>query len=382
MSQTFRANVSSRHRRGASRPPRPGATIVDVARMANVSVSTVSHVVNETRPVRPETRERVTAAIAATRYLQDGVARALRRSRTDSIGLIVSDTGQHVFAEMVRGVEHEARRAGFTLLLANSAEDPEREAASVRALRERRVDGLLIAQVSRSSHALVEDLREHDVPLVLLDRLSAPDVDQVGVETVEPMKLLVRHLIARGHRDIALVAGDLGVPTLRERHQGYVEAMLDAGLEVREDRILTGAIVAREARTAVHRLVDGKPRPTAIVSASNVLTVGTLQAISDTGAQIPGDVALATFDELPYADLFSPRLTCIVQPAFAIGREAMRLLVRRITRPDAPVRTVRLRPRIAHRESCGCRPGAVAEWDASPFLDHALHNESGHVDGG
>jgi LacI family transcriptional regulator len=340
------------------------ATIVDVARLANVSLSTVSHVINETRPVREDTRRRVVAAIEATGYMQDGVARALRRARTDSVGLVVSDTGQHVFAEMVRGVEHEARAAGFTLLLANSDEDRERELASVQALRERRVDGLLIAQVSGSPHSLVETLRSQGIPVVLLDRLSAPDVDQVGVETVGPMKLLVRHLINRGHRDLALVAGDLGVPTLQERHQGYVEAMLEAGLGPRADRVLTYIVVADEAREAVSRLlVSGESRPTAIVSASNVMTVGTLQALADAGLRVPDDVALATFDEFPHADLFSPRLTSVVQPAFQIGREAMRLLLRRIRRPDAPLRTVRLKPRIVHRDSCGCPRGIRAEWE-------------------
>ena len=208
------------------------ATITDVARIAGVSVSTVSHVVNGTRTVGPETRGRVVAAIEETGYRQHAVARALRRARTDSIGLVVSDTGQPVFAEMVRGVEHEARAAGFTLLLANSAEDHDLERASVQALRERRVDGLLLAQVSGTDAELVRSMTADGLPVVLIDRLSIPEVDQVGVENAGPMRALVRHLIDTGHRRIALVAGDPGVPTLAERRSGYEQALETAGIRL------------------------------------------------------------------------------------------------------------------------------------------------------
>jgi LacI family transcriptional regulator len=331
------------------------ATIIDVARLAGVSTSTVSHVVNGTRPVRFETRGRVLDAISETGYTPDGVARALRRSRTQTIGLVVSDTGDPVFAEMVRGVEHEARSAGYTILLGNSAEDRDRERHSIDALRERRVEGLLIAQVARSTHDLIESLQANRTPVVLLDRLTAPDVDQVGIENIEPMKTLVGHLIERGHRRIALTAGDLAVPTLRERHQGYVEALHEAGIPVDESLVSTGSPMAVGARDAVRSMFLRDPgRPTAIVAASMVLAVATLWAIDDAGLSIPSDVAVETFDDFPYADLFTPRLTSMAQPAFAIGREAIRLLLRRIQHPDAPHRTVRLKPTLAHRESCGC----------------------------
>jgi LacI family transcriptional regulator len=337
------------------------ATIVDVARLAGVSVSTVSHVVNGTRPVRPETRERVRAAVASVGYSTDGMARALRRAQTECIGLVVTDTGQPGFAEMIRGVEGEATTAGLTLLLADSAEDLERQLSSISALVERRVDGLLLAQVSGTPHSLLESLIARGVRVVLIDRLSTPDFDQVGVETVEPMQTLVRHLIDRGHTRIAMIAGDNAIPTLRERREGYLEAMEegpDAG--ARQATIVEVASPA-EARAAVHELLAAPEPPTALVAASQVIAVGTMQALSDLKLRIPDDIAVVVFDDFPHADLFRPRLTSVVQPNVALGREAVRLLVRRIKHPKAPARTIRLKAEIAHRDSCGCPPGALIQ---------------------
>jgi LacI family transcriptional regulator len=336
------------------------ATIVEVARLAQVSVSTVSHVVNGTRPVSEATRSRVVAAIEASGYSPHLGARSLRRARTDSIGLIVSDTGQPVFADMVRGIEDEARAAGFTLLLANSVEDPSLERASVQALQARRVDGLLLAQVSGSEPDLVPDIISSGLPLVLIDRLSTQEVDQVGVENAPAMRALVRHLLELGHRRIALVAGDTGVPTLAERHRGVHEAFAEAGLTLEPDLMLAvGELQTERTRDAVRQVLQRGPRPSAIVSASMVLSIGALEALDDLGLSIPDDIALVTFDEPPYADLFQPRLTSVVQPSVEVGRQGMRMLLRRISHRDAPARTIRLMPRIAHRESCGCPPGSA-----------------------
>ena len=170
-------------------------TMVQVARMAGVSLSTVSHVVNGTRHVGAGTKRRVLDAIDATGYRQDTLARALRRSRTDSVGLVVSDAGEPAFTEMVHGVEHAVAEHGITLLLANSAEDAERELRAVRSLVERRVDGLILARCGSSSDDLDAYLAAGSPRLVLLDRLRADaDVDQVGVDNREVMALLVGRL--------------------------------------------------------------------------------------------------------------------------------------------------------------------------------------------
>ncbi len=185
------------------------ATMVDVARIAGVSISTVSHVLNGTRNVEHATRRKVERAIEQTGYRQDTLARAMRRSRTDSIGLVVSDAGEPAFAEMAHGVEQAAAERGLTLLLANSAEDADREQRAVRTLLDRRVDGLILARAASSAPGLMEGLSGEKAPVVLLDRLYRDlPFDQVGADNRDSMRRLMAHLTSRGHTRFAVVAGD------------------------------------------------------------------------------------------------------------------------------------------------------------------------------
>lgn len=330
-------------------------TIIDVARLAGVSTSTVSHVLNATRPVREETRTRVEGAIRATGYRRDSVARAMRRSRTDSIGLVVSDVTQPAFAEMIRGVEHEAAAAGNTLLLANSGEDPERELRALHALTGRRVDGLIIAPVGRSHRAEVKEIQRLGTPVVVMDRLGGIDADQVGVENAGPMRDVVLHLVEHGHRRIALAAGDVTVSTVAERRQGYLDALTEANVPVDDSLVLTGSGLAADVRELMVRLFQDADRPTAVVAVSTPSAVGVLGAASALGLQTPRDFAFATFDGFPNPDLFRPRITTVTQPAYEIGSTAMQLLLSRVEGDSkASYRSVRLGPEITYRESCGC----------------------------
>jgi LacI family transcriptional regulator len=331
------------------------ATIVDVARLAGVSTSTVSHVVNGTRPVGEDTAQRVLAAIQKTGYRQDTLARSLRRSRTDSVGLVVSNVAQPAFAEMVRGVEHEAAAAGYTLLLANSGEDRERERTSLAALTARRVDGLIIAPAAHSSARDLQEIRRAGTPVVLMDRTSNLRTDMVGVENVLPMRDLVLHLLDHGHTRVALAAGDLAVSTIAERHQGYLDALAEAKIKVNDAYILTGSGLSEESRADVRRLLDLRHPPTAVVATSTETAAGVLEAASDLGLSTPRDFAFGTFDGFAHSDLFEPRITTVTQPAYDIGVTAMQLLLRRLS-GGAVTRnkTVRLKPDIAYRDSCGC----------------------------
>jgi LacI family transcriptional regulator len=327
------------------------ASMVDVARVAGVSVSTVSHVVNGTRKVEPDTRARVEAAIRETGYRQDALARAMRRSRTDSVGLIVSDPGEPAFAEMVRGVEREAASIGLTLLLANSAEDPDKELRAIEVLLARRVDGIILARSSGSTDQVLDELKRGDMPLVLLDRLYDVDLDQVGVQNAPAMAELVAHLANGGHRRIGLVAGDLGVPTLQERHAGYLDGLQACGLPHEQSLVLTGDVQVEEAYRDTLSMLTSDDPPTALVACSTILAAGALQAVKELSLEMPTDLAFATFDGFAYSDLFEPSLTTVRQPAFEVGAEALRLLVNRIAEPESPPTQARLQPRIEYRRS-------------------------------
>lgn len=326
------------------------ATMVDVARIAGVSISTVSHVLNGTRNVEKDTRKRVLKAIEATGYRQDSLARAMRRSRTDSIGLVVSEAGEPAFAEMVHGVEHAAAERGLTLLLANSAEDAEREAKAIRTLLERRIDGLVLARAADSRPSLLAELQAEKTPVVLLDRLF-PEVglDQVGADNRESMRRLTQQLASQGHREIAIVAGDVRVPALSERLDGFLDGIRDGALSAESQVVLRG--VRDEELLATLTTLLREDRVTAIVSCSTPLAVVALRAISDAARTTPGDVAFATFDGFSNSDLFRPGITTVRQPAFEMGVAAVGLLADRMAAPGIGPRTLRLHQSLELRES-------------------------------
>jgi LacI family transcriptional regulator len=324
------------------------STIVDVARTAGVSTSTVSHVLNGTRPVQPATRQRILDAIEKTGYRRDAVARAMRRARTDSIGIVVSDAGEPAFAEMVHGVEHAAAAQDMTLVLANSAEDAEREVRAVRTLLGRRVDGLILARCADSSAAVTELLTVEAPPVVLLDRaFGGSPFDQVSAENRESMRSLIEHLCRAGHTRFLLVAGDTRVSTLQERLQGFWDAVPREG---RDGHVVIESADADDVRRRTgEALATGEH--SCVIAASTPLAVTALEGLRDLGRSVPEDVAFAAFDGFAHSDLFRPAITTVRQPAFEMGVAAVTLLLERIGARDASPRTVRLRQRLELRGS-------------------------------
>ncbi|MET9257101.1 LacI family DNA-binding transcriptional regulator [Streptomyces sp. NPDC003717] len=334
------------------------ATMADVARAAAVSVATVSHVLNGTRPVRPGTRRAVLDAVERLGYAPNGLARSLVTSRTRSIGLAVPTTGNPYFTEILQGVETVALEHGYSLLVADPHDDPRREVGAARLLHERRVDGV-IAVPSADPGGLVAHLQRHAVPAVFLDRLvaagdDAPRIDQVCAESAGPTALLVGHLAGLGHRRIGLVAGRPGLSTTRERVDGYLRGLAEAGLPYDAGLLAHGDSEAAGGERATAALLTLAEPPTALVTANDAMTLGALRALRDRGLSVPGDIALCCFDDFPWADLLTPRLTAVAQPGRDLGATAVRLLLERLAAPDRPARTVRLPCSFVHRTSCGC----------------------------
>lgn len=350
------------------------ATMADVARHAGVSVATVSHVLNSTRAVRPETRQQVLAAIDVLGYTHNTLARSLVTSRTRTVGLAVSAAGNPYFAEIIQGVEANALEYGYGLLLADPHDDPEHELRAVRLLHERRVDGVIVAPSAYSS-ALLAHLARHGVPAVFLDRLvdgtaggrgtaaeGTPGgpyrFDQVCSENTAPMARLVGHLAGLGHRRIGLVAGPPGLSTTAERTEGYRRGLREAGLPEDDGLVVHGDSDSGAARQAAHRLLARSAPPTALVTGNNAMTIGVLRALGERGLSVPDDLALCCFDDFPWADLFRPGLTAVAQPSREIGARALGLLLERIADPGVPSRTERLPCAFVHRGSCGCPEAA------------------------
>ncbi|BCM66130.1 MULTISPECIES: LacI family DNA-binding transcriptional regulator [Streptomyces] len=368
------------------------ATMADVARSAGVSVATVSHVLNGTRPVLPHTRQAVLDAVDALGYTPNTLARSLVTSRTRSIGLAVSAISNPYFTEILQGVEAAALEAGYSLLLADPHDDPRHERKVVQLLHERRVDGMIVAP-SADPADLVDYLRRHAVPTVFLDRLvdahatqdvppgdgagAAPRAnalcfDQVCAESAAPTALLVTHLAGLGHRRIALVAGLPGLSTTGERVAGYREGLAAAGLAYDDRLVVSGNSESAGAERATAALLGLPDPPTALVTANNAMTIGALRALRRHGRSVPDDIALCCFDDFAWADLFSPRLTAIAQPSRELGGRAVRVLLDRLAEPERPARTLRLPCTFVHRTSCGCPeepgPAGAAGYTASSTL--------------
>ncbi|MFJ7072477.1 LacI family DNA-binding transcriptional regulator [Streptomyces sp. NPDC098781] len=350
------------------------ATMADVARSAGVSVATVSHVLNGTRPVLPHTRQAVLDAMDQLGYTPNTLARSLVTSRTRSIGLAVSAISNPYFTEILQGVEAAALEHGYSLLIADPHDDPAHERKVAQLLHERRVDGVIVAP-SADPGELLAYLGRHKVPTVLLDRVvdasadGSTRFDQVCADGVAPMAQLVTHLADLGHRRIGLVAGLPGLSTTDERITGYRDALTATGLAYDGRLVVHGDSESAGAERATTALLSLASPPTALVTANNAMTMGALRSLRDHGLSVPEDIALCCFDDFAWADLFSPRLTAIAQPSRDLGGQAVRVLLDRLASPDRPVRTVRLACTFVHRTSCGCaeppkRPGRSATWTA------------------
>jgi LacI family transcriptional regulator len=332
-------------------------TMLEVARRAGVSVSTVSHVINGTRFVRAQTREAVLDAVRDTGYVPNTVARALMTARSQSIGLIMTVITNPYFTEVVQGVDDEVVRNRYSLLLGDSHDDPDRELRVLHDLHQRRVEGIIIA-ASGDSRAALRYAREQSIPTVLIDRMADVTFDQVGTENVEATALLVRHLADLGHRRIALVAGLEGLATTKERLTGYRLGLRRSGLGLIPELVAAGDSAAEPARRAVAGLLALGTPPTALVVGNNYMTIGAMRALREAGLTIPDDMALVAFDDFEWADLFTPRLTTIAQPCREMGASAVRLLLSQITDPGWTPRSIRLAAQFVHRESCGCSFGS------------------------
>ena len=339
-------------------PPRgrSSVTMSDVGRVAGVSSSTVSHVVNGTRHTSPDTRAAVLAAIESTGYLGDGIARSLRTGTTQSIGLAMSALSNTYFAAFVHAIEKEISRSGFSLVLADTHDDPEREARAVQEILSHRVDAMIVAPTNGSVEVL-DQLATRRVPTVLLDRVPTGEMrdgmDAIGVENAEPTALLVDHLVALGHSRIAFVGPNSALSTTKERTEGFFEGLRRNGIEIDDALVTSGGSPEKPSPDAITALFDLPAPPTAVVAGNNEMTITVMRQLRSLGLAVPDDVALVSFDDFDWADLFSPRLTAMAQPAEAIGRGAVEMLFQRLQEPDLAPRVVRLAPVFEHRESCG-----------------------------
>jgi len=329
------------------------STIKQVAELAGVSIATVSRALSESGPVSAALRRRVLAAARELSYQPSQAARNLRVGTSKTVGVVIPDLQNPFFTGVVRGIEDVLQAAGYTLLLANSDDSPPREERALSTLRAEGVAGIVFVPISAptSTH---HQLLSSPIPVVAVDRSPLGlRVDLVMVDNTDGSRRAVDHLIARGHRAIALVGGPLQHSTAVERQQGYELALKEAGIPARADLIQYGDFREAGGYACMQALLAIPRPPTAVFVANNLMTLGALRAIHETGRRIPEDLAVVSFDDMPWASSINPPLTSVAQPDREIGKTAAGLLLARIAEPDRPIRRVVLETQLVVRASCG-----------------------------
>ncbi len=332
------------------------STIVEVAKRAGVSTATVSNVIRGKRRVSEPRKERVLAAIRDLNYSPNEIARSLKSRQTRMLAMVLPDITNPFFPEMIRGAEDAAFDRGYFLLTANTDEQTGRERRIIAALRSYRVDGVLLAtaqglQNEDTSH--IEGLVKGGAFVVCLDRaVSNVPTDAVLLDNVGGARETIRHLIKQGHRRIGIVTGPLHLQTGLERLQGYKMALDNGGLEVDPRLIMEGDFRFESGRRCGTAILKSRPRPTALFACNGVMGQGVLQALDELHLTTPGDISLATFDDISPDHGFHPQVTAVVQPSYEMGSRAATMLMDRVEGLSVgKCALVRVSPKLVVRES-------------------------------
>jgi len=327
------------------------ATMKQVAERAGVSTSTVSHVINNTRVVSDDVRERVTAVIAEMRYIPSAVARSLKNDRTHTIGMMVPNNSNPYFAELIQGIEDAAFKVGYNVILCNAYDDPRKQAAYLRVLIEKRIDGMILV-ASGADEELARLLAHQQTPMVLVDReVAGVQADFVEADHETGGYLATRHLVELGHRAIACISGPRDLPPSLDRVNGYRRALAEAGLDAPPGYLVYSNFTSEGGYRAVQQLLALNKRPTAVFVGNDLMAIGGLCAASEAGLRIPSDLSVIGYDDIALASYSTPRLSTMAQPKYEMGQRIVSMLVERIMGSAQPLRRELLQTRLIARQS-------------------------------
>ena len=333
------------------------ATMKDVARLAGVSTSTVSHVINNNRFVSDAIREKVTSAIHELNYAPSALARSLKLNQTHTIGMLLTASRNPFYAEIVRGVEHSCYERGYSLILCNTEGDKERMDRNLETLLQKRVDGLLI--MCTESHLPSAEILERypSIPSVMMD--WAPFEGSSSIIQDNSLlggEIATRHLISRGYTRIACIAGPHDKTPARLRLEGYQRAMAAAGLSVPEEYIVESDFEFQGGFRAMQQLLALTPVPQAVFTSNDAMAVGVYHAVWLAGLRIPQDIAVVGYDDIELAQYMTPPLSTVHQPKDELGRLAVDTLLQRLQNADPEQQLLILTPELIERGSVGMHP--------------------------
>jgi LacI family transcriptional regulator len=324
-------------------------TIRDVARVAGVSISTVSLALNAPSRVSSETVRKVEAAIEQTGYAANPVARSLKRGRSNLIGMVMTDITNPFFGSLLLSIEGIAAENGYLVILSDTRGSARVEADLLALMSAHMVAGIILSPVGIYGGPPAH-IFKLQMPLVLFDQqIPRARADYVGTDNELASATLCEHLVRFRHRDIAFIGGTAGLHSAEKRKEGFFRTMAQAGLPVDQDIVVDGRYAADAAYNQAVRLLTGPKRPTAIIAASNVMAIGALQALNDLSIACPQDVSLVGIDDVPWSNVIQPKITITAQPVADLARLAAQRLMARMSgtsEADLPFSDLILPPRI------------------------------------
>jgi LacI family transcriptional regulator len=327
-------------------------TIYDVAREANVSMATVSRVVNGNPNVKPATRKKVVEVIERLGYRPNAVARGLASKKTTTVGVIIPDIASTFFADLARGIEDIATMYKYNIILSNSDQNKDKEFHLLNTMLGKQVDGIVFMSGNVTPEHVVE-FEKSPVPIVLAGSIEETEkIPSVNIDYEQAAYDVTKFFIDKGHKHIAFVIGPLHEPINRiKKLSGYKRALADAGIEYLEGLVIEGDDTYDSGIEALEKLMEVPDRPTAIFVGSDEMALGVVHGAEDKGFTIPNDFEVVSSDNTRLTLMVRPQLTTVVQPLYDIGAVAMRLLTKLMNKEKTTNHTVVLPHRIEERNS-------------------------------
>ncbi|NAW94383.1 substrate-binding domain-containing protein [Vibrio sp. V42_P2S4T144] len=329
------------------------ATMKDIAKLAGVSTSTVSHVINKTRFVSEEISERVNnAAKELNYYAPSALARSLKVNRTKTIGMLVTTSTNPFFGEVVKGVERSCYQKGYSLILCNTEGDNERMRQSINTLLQKRVDGLILMCSSLEGERIDVFERYPDIPVVVMD--WGPMLftsDKIQDNSLRGGYLAAKYLIDCGHTEIGCITGPLIKHQAQMRYEGYKRAMNEAGLEFNANWIIESDFECEGGYQAFKKMAQRGALPSSIFVSNDMMAMGVINAANELGIKVPDDLSIIGYDDIHIAKFMSPSLTTIHQPKYRLGQAAVETLVRKLDEKSTEAQVVQLEPTLVERKS-------------------------------
>lgn len=326
------------------------ATMKDIAKLAGVSTSTVSHVINKSRFVSEEISERVNKAARELNYRPSALARSLKVNRTKTIGMLVTTSTNPFFGEVVKGVERSCYQQGYNLILCNTEGDNERMRGSIDTLLQKRVDGVILMCSSLEGERIDVFEQYPDIPVVVMD--WGPMLftsDKIQDNSLRGGYLAAKHLIDSGHKEIGCITGPLVKHQAQMRYEGYKRALIEAQLSFHADWIIESDFECEGGYEAFNRMYEKGPLPSSIFVCNDMMAMGVINAAHEKGIKIPEELSIIGYDDIHIAKFMTPSLTTIHQPKYRLGKAAVEALLNKVEGRETDAQVVQLEPTLIER---------------------------------